>query len=111
MKGIRILNLVLLLIAIVLSINLFNPNLTANLVSDVDEEGAVCSFYNQGKYSDLGKEQCCYQVMKQLTCEKNEDELFDVVCYVSDKSGKFFLLNQQMLNLCQKEGYDVGFTG
>ena len=104
MKIKNVVNIVLVVAIAFLSINLLNSSFTGHVTYEVDLDLAQCFFHNGGKTTEIPVNQCCYQILNQLACEKLGGE---IKCYTVKNSDKYFLLNEEMFKYCQAEGYDV----
>lgn len=120
----KIVNLVLLLIAILLVLTLIFPepvSITGGVSYFFDDSEPLCYFENNGEQHQIPVDLCCYEIQSQLNCKENSDpnNRFNVLdsqgqttelslkCYISESSKRFYLINHKMLNYCLKEGYDV----
>jgi len=105
MKTIKIINIILILLAIILTINLIRP---FNLIQkDIlfSPQNLECYLNSPAKLNELPIDRCCYEIQRQLSCEYlNATKL---KCYTSETSERYYLINAETLNYCKKEGYDV----
>lgn len=87
-------NLILLLVAVVLGLNLFFP--LKSLINNFDEDKLECEI-NGNVITDLGL--CCSEMAKFSKCSEG----------VCDGSNYDILSNQDTLRYCENEGYNVRF--
>lgn len=109
MKLIKIINIALIILAIVLIVNLIQPisTITGNLIYNLDIPQPLCYFYNSGELNAIPIDICCYEIQKKLICKSIDTEEFDLKCYTSEASGRYYLINHKTFNYCKREGYDV----
>lgn len=102
-------NVALGMVAIVLLLNLVMPvgTLTGELVYNLDLSDPECYFSDSGELHEIPLERCCYAIQKQFTCEAVGQEGFDLRCYISKTSERYYLVNDKAFSYCKKEGYDV----
>jgi hypothetical protein len=111
----KLINIVLIAFAVVLFINLFQPPATYSTFEMVygsifyyaDSSEPKCFFNNSVELSEIPIDMCCYEIQQQLTCKSIATTGLSFKCYISETSGKYYLINQKTLNYCKKEGYDV----
>ncbi len=106
MKLIRIINIVLLMAAVLLIINLIHPisSISGSLTYNLDPSDPECYFINSGNLNEVPIDSCCYEIQKQLHCQPDDT---NIKCYTSETSGKYYSLNQKAFNYCRKDGYDI----
>ncbi|PIN74011.1 hypothetical protein COV20_02765 [Candidatus Woesearchaeota archaeon CG10_big_fil_rev_8_21_14_0_10_45_16] len=105
MKPVFVVNIALLLVATVLLMVNVSPAFTGGSITSLENSDATCAYSEDGVLATLPKEQCCYEAVKQYACEKDDG---GYRCYASPESSRFLVLDQDMMTLCQKRGYDVG---
>ena len=110
----KILNITLIIIIITLIINIFGSYLildtttiTGQMSYKLDQSETLCSFKNSQSLNQLSLDQCCYEALLQLRCNKLNLDPYDIRCYTSETSQRYLLLNNKAFSYCQKEGYDV----
>ena len=108
MKLIEITNIVLIVIALILIVNLIQPisTITGNVLYKIDTSEPRCLFNNMGDLREIPIDKCCYEIQKQLRC-KSTNELLDLKCYTSETSERYYLINYKTFSYCKKEGYHV----
>ncbi len=102
----RVINIILILVALILIINLLIPlkTITTNAIYSLGREEPQCYFINKEGKNFIPLSNCCVEIQKQLKCEYSFATL-EFKCFTSEKSGKYYLLNSKALNFCKKEGY------
>jgi len=108
MNALTILNLALAFLAVILFLNLVMPleTITGNLIYDLDSSVPRCYFKNIGDINEIPLLNCCIEIQKQMACEKL-DAQNGIKCYNSWSSERYYLVNNKVINYCEKEGYDV----
>jgi len=100
-------NLSLVIVIIFLGVNLINPTVTGNIVQNIDNSEARCTFFNEGESNVLSAKHCCVELVKMYDCSEIVSDTYDEKCFVAENSSRYFLVNKKMLNTCRQEGYDV----
>jgi len=104
----RTINIILVLIVVILAVSLIPfSTITGNIAYDLDSSDPVCYFSNSGETSEIPMDLCCPEIQKQFTCKPLNSDNFDLKCYISESSPRFYLINNKAFNYCKKEGYDV----
>lgn len=108
MRILKILNILLIIAAILLIINLICPidTIMGNVIYSLDKSEPRCYFMNAGISNEIPINNCCYELYNQLACEQIKGES-DFSCYVSKTSGRYYLVNKKAIDYCQKEGFDI----
>jgi hypothetical protein len=110
MKKLRLVNVVLIVVALVLLIRLLPlEGISGSAVWFFDLSKPECSFYD-AKYGELAIDdlsRCCAEVEKQLTCERADDR---ISCFVAEDSWRY-LLNSKAYNYCKSHGFAVKKIG
>ncbi len=98
-------NLVLAVIAGVLLLNLSIPfdSIAGKVVHTLDDSEPACSFNDQGISLDLSLNDCCSEIEKQFACKREDNN--QLRCYISESSGRYYLVNRQAFKICEEEGY------
>lgn len=109
MGAIRIINVVLLIVAIILFVNLIQPisTITSNVIYKLDTSNPQCYFKNFDELNEIPIDRCCYEIQKQLLCKSTGAGELDLKCYTSESSVRYYLINNKAFNYCKNEGYDV----
>ena len=104
MATLRLLNVVLVITALALFVNLAGTEkVTGNLVFALDKSEPKCLVEYQGETSDIAVlNQCCFLLQEQLACSRAVNE--DFACSTSDYGPKYFA-NAKTISYCKLEGY------
>ena len=105
----KAINIVLLILAIILFLNLIMPlkSITGDFIFFPDLDESACFFRNSDQISRIPEHLCCDELQKQLNCEGFELKDIDYRCYTAKDSEKYYLVNKEQLNFCKKEGYVI----
>ncbi|MBI4096003.1 MAG: hypothetical protein HY438_04025 [DPANN group archaeon] len=108
MGKLAILNIVLLIAALVLLLNLAGPaDITANVVYALDKSEPKCIFEYQGSQSAIDDiNQCCFELQQQRTCSQDGAVNSDYACSTSDYGAKY-TVNTKAINYCKTQGYRI----
>jgi hypothetical protein len=103
----------LAVVAVILAINLLLPAhvITGNTILNNAPPDARCYFNNSAKMNPVPIDMCCMGLQKQLYCVRYTDVGFNVKCYSSEKSGRYYLIDSSALSYCRSEGYDIEVKG
>lgn len=106
MKRLRLMNIILIVVALVLLIRLLPlEGISGSAVWFLDFSKPECSFYDT-KYGELPIDdlsRCCAEVEKQLACKKADDR---ISCFVAEDSWRY-LLNNKAYNYCRTHGFNL----
>lgn len=108
MRKLAILNIVLLVAALALLLNLAGPaDVTANVVYALDKSEPKCIFEYQGLQSTIDDtNQCCFELQQQRTCSQEGAVNSDYVCSTSDYGAKY-TANAKTVSYCKTQGYRI----
>ncbi len=104
MRKISLIDIILLIIALALLINLIKPlhEIIGNASQVIGPE-PECSFFSEG-INDVPIERCCYDLQNTLECAEEGEKLR---CYNSKSSERYYLINWQAYRFCRSSGYNV----
>lgn len=104
MNPITKINVALAVIVGVLLLNLIIPfnSIAGKVVYTLGSSEPSCLFNNPDTSKSIPLDLCCSEIEKQLIC-KSENHQFK--CYISESSGRYYLINRQAFNICKEEGY------
>ncbi len=101
----RGINLILILLAFILMLNLVEPKITGNQVYDFEQYKYKCYFYSEGELREIPVDRCCYEIQRQIACRSSNLESFDLECYISSSHESSYYINRDMFDYCRLEGY------
>jgi hypothetical protein len=105
----KIVNIVLVALAVVLALNLLLPfnSLVGNVIYKLDKSEPKCYFSNAADLREIPTDACCFELQKQLACTQTGVADFNIKCYTSESSGTYYLVNNKLVALCNMDGFNV----
>lgn len=100
----KIINIFLTLVLLLLVLNLISFPEEELSFSPADFQ---CYFFNFNETNEIPLDRCCYEIQRQVSCKLLNSTDFDLKCYNSEESKRYFLVNRNVLDYCRSEGYYV----
>lgn len=107
MANLRSLNILLLIIAIILFLNLAGTKTAGFFALALDKSEPKCIFELDNEAANIPDiNECCFLLQEQLGCIASETNQAEFICKTAD-AGPKYIVNKKTITYCTYEGYTI----